>query len=137
MYNLCFCDRYFLAFDFLGCSVACEVVGRMSADWNLPLISPVATANFLANKKNLKTLTRMSYNLVKFTDFYLAVCSYFNWTDISVLHDGHPGSQLFANQISIAFDENATIVEINTDNGEKAFQAALVKASRHARGMHT
>ncbi|KAL5019976.1 hypothetical protein ScPMuIL_002868 [Solemya velum] len=116
-----------------GCSVACEVVGRMTADWNLPLISPVATANYLANKKDLKTLTRMSYNLVKFTEFYIAVCSYFNWTDISVIHDGHYASRIFADQVEAAFGENATIVKLNPDGKDRTIQSALIKASRHSR----
>ncbi|KAL5019557.1 hypothetical protein ScPMuIL_002449 [Solemya velum] len=115
------------------CSVACEVVGRMTADWNLPLISPMATANYLANKKDLKTLTRMSYNLVKFTEFYIAVCSYFNWTDISVIHDGQYESQLFADQVEVAFGKNATIVELKPDGEDGTIQSALIEASRNSR----
>jgi atrial natriuretic peptide receptor A len=67
-----------------GCSLALDVAARMAASWNLAVITHVGTASNLGNKADFPTLTRLAYNMEKWSVFYLDVFSFFNWTDIGI-----------------------------------------------------
>ncbi|XP_055996627.1 atrial natriuretic peptide receptor 1-like [Ostrea edulis] len=70
-----------------GCSVAVGVVGRMASYWNYPILTPVGTDEFLGNKADFRTLTRLAYNYEQLDRFYRYVFEEFNWTDITVMYD--------------------------------------------------
>jgi hypothetical protein len=69
------------------CSVAVDFVGRMASHWNYPILTPVGTDDFLENKDEFRTLTRLNYNFKQLDRFYRYVFEQFSWTDITVMYD--------------------------------------------------
>jgi hypothetical protein len=64
-----------------------DVVGRMASYWNYPILTPVGTDEFLGDKTDFRTLTRLAYNYEQLGRFYRYVFQEFNWTDITVIYD--------------------------------------------------
>lgn len=48
-------------------------IARLAADWNIPHITYGGNGEFLANKTEFATLTRLSSNLNSFGKFYFEV----------------------------------------------------------------
>ena len=48
-------------------------IARLAAEWNIPHITYGGTGEFLGNKTEFATLTRLAYNLNSFAKFYLEV----------------------------------------------------------------
>ncbi|XP_052681377.1 atrial natriuretic peptide receptor 1-like [Crassostrea angulata] len=70
------------------CSVAMEFIGRMAAEWNIPVFATSGAYEVLDDKTIFKTLTRLVNNYNQLAQFYVEMFSYFNWTDVSVLYEG-------------------------------------------------
>ncbi|XP_063427616.1 atrial natriuretic peptide receptor 3-like [Mytilus trossulus] len=70
-----------------GCSFGVDVIGRLAASWNLPVITPVGTNAVLEDKNNFPTLTRLSYNMNTISKMYLSIFSRYNWTDVTIITD--------------------------------------------------
>ncbi|CAG2251920.1 unnamed protein product [Mytilus edulis] len=70
-----------------GCSFGVDVIGRLSASWNLPVITPVGTNAVLEDKNNFPTLTRLSYNMNTISQMYLSIFSLYDWTDVTIISD--------------------------------------------------
>jgi hypothetical protein len=70
-----------------GCSLAVDVVGRMASDWNYAILTPAATDEFLGDKDDFRTLTRLTYNFQQLGRFYTNIFEKFNWTDVTVMLD--------------------------------------------------
>ena len=56
-----------------GCSFSVAEIARLAADWNIPHITYGGNGEFLANKTEFATLTRLSSNLNSFGKFYFEV----------------------------------------------------------------
>ncbi|KAL5019919.1 hypothetical protein ScPMuIL_002811 [Solemya velum] len=122
-----------------GCGTALEACGRMCSDWHLPLITPVGTTSIVSDKRIYKTLTRMSYNMDKFTKFYRQTLMHFNWTDVAIIYDEADFiGQMFSESIDMAFSRpdsgiNLTMVPFNPRKGRDEWEHALIRASEVAR----
>lgn len=65
-----------------------EFIGRMAAEWNIPVFATSGAYEVLDDKTIFKTLTRLVNNYNQLAQFYVEMFSYFNWTDVSVLYEG-------------------------------------------------
>ncbi|KAH3785097.1 hypothetical protein DPMN_163181 [Dreissena polymorpha] len=57
----------------LGCTPSVQTVSRMAVEWNVPHITYVGTDETLGNKNEYSMLTRLSYTMNVFADFYVHV----------------------------------------------------------------
>ncbi|KAJ8307551.1 hypothetical protein KUTeg_015635 [Tegillarca granosa] len=122
--------------DFRRCSLAVDVLGRMAASWNIPMITPVGTRSNLGNKNDFKTLTRLAYNMNKFSRFYLDVLSHFSWTDISVMYDKvHVFFQIVGESIHSAFVTAGLSSKLTVfdTNGQFDHSSMLIAAGQRSR----
>ncbi|XP_071165656.1 atrial natriuretic peptide receptor 1-like isoform X2 [Mytilus edulis] len=95
-----------------GCSFGVDVIGRLAASWNLPVITPVGTNADLANKNNFPTLTRLSFGMNKFSQMYLSIFRRYNWTDVTIIHDvTHSFFIIAGDSLMIAFQYAGINVE--------------------------
>ncbi|XP_065320098.1 receptor-type guanylate cyclase gcy-28-like isoform X3 [Gordionus sp. m RMFG-2023] len=73
---------------FLGpvCSYAVAVVGRFSPFWNIPLISPGAFVDQLADKTEYKLLTRVNGSFRNLAVFIIRLLQHFKWSTVAMLY---------------------------------------------------
>lgn len=70
-----------------GCSTAVDIVGRMAAEWNIPLITPAGADSKFDNKTSFPTLTRLSYSYNGVGRYYLKLFAMFEWSDVVIYTD--------------------------------------------------
>ena len=112
-----------------ACSYGVDVVGRLAASWNLPVITPVGTSGNLGNKLNFPTLTRLSFVLNKFAQMYLS---------ITIIHDvTHSFFRIVGDSLLSEFGKveiNVKRISFNVNNDDVA--TILYLASRRSRGNY-
>ena len=121
-----------------ACSYGVDVVGRLAATWNLPVITPVGTSGNLGNKLNFPTLTRLSFGLNKFAQMYLSIFEKYNWTDVTIIHDvTHSFFRIVGDSLLSEFSKveiNVKRISFNVNNDDVA--TILYLASRRSRGNY-
>ncbi|KAL5020199.1 hypothetical protein ScPMuIL_003091 [Solemya velum] len=121
-----------------GCSAAIEVIGRMAADWDIPIITPFGTSAILSDKNEFKTLTRMSFTYNMFTNFHRLSLLRFNWTDVVYIYDKSDYLHRFKAEDTATTLKNSeitlTLVPFLPKSGVRAAaRSALIEASRISR----
>lgn len=122
-----------------------EFIGRMAAEWNIPVFATSGAYDVLDDKTVFKTLTRLSNNYNELAQFYIHVFSYFNWTDFSVLYEGK-GKRLmqpiythntgFAKSLHtniLSAGLKSTILQFSSET-EDGYQNVLKEGNKTSRG---
>lgn len=130
--------EYLFYYLITACSFGVDVVGRMAASWNLPVITAVGSSGNLGNKLNFPTLTRLSFGLNKFAQMYLNIFEKYNWTDVAIIHDvTRPIFQIVGDSLLSEFskvEKNVKRIPFNITNDDVA--TILYLASRRSRGNY-
>ncbi|XP_062584910.1 atrial natriuretic peptide receptor 1-like [Saccostrea cucullata] len=98
-----------------GCSTGVELIGRMAADWNIPLITPVGINSLFDNKTFFPTLTRISYSFDMVGQFYLKLFQMYKWEDIAIVQDTYVPLSRLTNTF-----QSENLLEHFTENGLRA-----------------
>lgn len=123
---------------FEGCSTGVDIIGRMAASWNIPVITPVGLDSEFDNRTYFPTLTRLSYSIEQLGRFYLQVFKIYKWNDIAILLDFVvTRAQEFARMQSKVLEKIFTEVGLRItliENEDADFQNALRTVSKVSRG---
>ncbi|XP_061165072.1 atrial natriuretic peptide receptor 1-like [Saccostrea echinata] len=95
-----------------GCSTGVEAIGRMAADWNIPLITPVGINSLFDNKTFFPTLTRISFSFDMVGQFYLQLFQLYKWKDIAIIRDAY-----LEKTLSITHFQSTSLLQLFTENG--------------------
>lgn len=127
-------------FAISGCSAAVEVIGKILADWDIPILTEAGISANLEDKTIFSTLTRMAYNMHKFASFYSKVLDHFNWTDISLLYENeHYPAWFFADSTNTAFRDthfNVRLLKVEFVRGRDHIRGMLKAASAVSRSTY-
>uniref|UniRef100_A0A914WA68 Guanylate cyclase n=1 Tax=Plectus sambesii TaxID=2011161 RepID=A0A914WA68_9BILA len=92
---------------FIGphCSSDTDLVGKMAAFWNVPVLGYMAVSSFLTNKSLYATLSRVSMTTTNgASDAFVAIFKYYNWNRIAIVCNDLD----FSNRRVSAFEEAAS-----------------------------
>lgn len=122
-----------------------EFIGRMAAEWNIPVFATSGAYDVLGDKTIFKTLTRLVNNYNQLAQFYVEMFSYFNWTDVSVLYEGE-GKRLKQTvyNVNTGFAKNihsnilsaglkSTLLQFSSET-EDGYQNVLKEGNKTSRG---
>ena len=92
---------------FIGpqCDSVCEVLGYLSREWNLPMISYACESIILSNKLFYSTFSRTVGPVSQASVLYGGTLFYFNWKRAAILSSSDRTWQLSANSIIQVFYE--------------------------------
>lgn len=120
-------------------------IGRMAAEWNIPVFATSGAYEVLDDKTIFKTLTRLVNNYNQLAQFYVEMFSYFNWTDVSVLYEGE-GKRLKQTvyNVNTGFAKNihsnilsaglkSTLLQFSSET-EDGYQNVLKEGNKTSRG---
>ncbi len=68
-----------------ACSGAAEPMGLLASEWNIPVISYLATSTDLSDKKTYDTFSRTSAPASQIGDVVRGVVTQFNWTRVAIM----------------------------------------------------
>jgi hypothetical protein len=115
-----------------------EIIGRMAASWNIPVITPVGLDSEFDNRTYFPTLTRLSYSIDQIGKFYSKVFEIYSWNDIVILLDYFiVRAREFASMQSRALEKVFTEIGLQTTvikNEDNSFQNALKEVTKVSRG---
>ncbi|XP_061165071.1 atrial natriuretic peptide receptor 1-like [Saccostrea echinata] len=98
-----------------GCSTGVELIGRMAADWNIPIITPVGINSLFDNKTFFPTLTRISFTFDMVGQFYLKLFQMYSWKDIAILLDSYYELSKLTNKF-----QSTNLLHLFAENGLRA-----------------
>ncbi|ODM94989.1 Atrial natriuretic peptide receptor 1 [Orchesella cincta] len=133
-------DMRFLSnvISFIGpaCGFALEPVARLSAYWNIPVVTGLGDQGVFGDKTEFSTLTRLSYCQCRLKLVFDAICKRFEWKHLAVIYDktdlfSFTVGRILVNGLNDAEYEVYGYQIDSTDLSE--MDEALVAISPHAR----
>lgn len=128
-----------------GCSLPLEYLGRMAAQWNIPVATTLGTSRTLGNKKVFSTLTRLSYNVDTLSQFYAKIMKFFKWKHSAFVYDATfaPGPVLFRKIFEVFTHHSLytvqysfnSVVEEKEGTIDDTVTSILFQASKVTRGI--
>jgi hypothetical protein len=115
-----------------------DIIGRMAATWNIPVITPVGLDSEFDNRTYFPTLTRLSYSFDQIGKFYSKVFELYSWNDIAYLLDyfvvrAQAFGTMQARALEQVFTEKGIRLTVIKNEGY-SFRNVLMEASKVSRG---
>eukprot|EP00105_Crassostrea_gigas_P038069 XP_019922217.1 PREDICTED: receptor-type guanylate cyclase gcy-23-like [Crassostrea gigas] len=126
------------------CSSSAEFIGRMAAEWNMPIFGSEGSSGAFEDKRVFRTLTKMAFDYNELSVFYLNLFSHFNWTDFTVMYEENatrlsPAVNLHNTDLARTFHRNilaaglkSTLLEFSSQT-EHGYQDVLEEANKTSR----
>ncbi|XP_065929504.1 atrial natriuretic peptide receptor 1 isoform X2 [Magallana gigas] len=126
------------------CSSSAEFIGRMAAEWNMPIFGSEGSSGAFEDKRVFRTLTKMAFDYNELSVFYLNLFSHFNWTDFTAMYEENatrlsPAVNLHNTDLARTFHRNilaaglkSTLLEFSSQT-EHGYQDVLEEANKTSR----